>query len=148
MLMAISDFERLFRRAAGLDVDKDDLKRLSDFIRDKIYDLLVVGEAHAKANARDIIWPADLPITKGLQDLMHEFEEGEEAPKLQPILDQLAGLPALDLEIGEETHERLPIIAGALVIALARCFRVMEPELKNPETPHWEKAMAIFNLLL
>jgi Domain of unknown function (DUF1931) len=36
-----------------------------DFGNDVIYDLLIMGQATARANARDIIEPGDLPITKG-----------------------------------------------------------------------------------
>jgi hypothetical protein len=37
-VMALSTFERFFRAAAGLDVDKkDDLKRYSDFVNQKTY---------------------------------------------------------------------------------------------------------------
>ncbi len=39
-LMAVDRFERLFREAAGLDVDKSDLRRLNDFVNQKTYDLL------------------------------------------------------------------------------------------------------------
>src|ERR1700730_7693273 len=35
-LMGIAKFERFFRLAAGLDVDKSDLKRYSDFVNQKI----------------------------------------------------------------------------------------------------------------
>jgi len=64
MLMKVAEFEKLFRLAAGLDVDKDDLKRLSDFLRNKIHDLLVVAERNAKHNAGDILFEPDLPITR------------------------------------------------------------------------------------
>jgi Domain of unknown function (DUF1931) len=57
-VMGVAKFERLFRRAAGLDVDKQDLRRYSDFINRKVYDLLLRGEAAAKANGRDIIQPS------------------------------------------------------------------------------------------
>jgi hypothetical protein len=33
-------------------------------------------------------------------------------------------------------------------VALARTFTIIEPDLKNPQTRHWEQAMGIFNLLL
>jgi hypothetical protein len=55
--MSIAKFERFFRVTAGLDVDKSDLKRYSDFVNQKIYDLLLRGQATAKANGRDIIEP-------------------------------------------------------------------------------------------
>ena len=66
-VVGVTQFERFFRTAAGLDVDKADLKRYSDFLNRKIYDLLIRGEAAAKANRRDVIEPFDLPITKGLR---------------------------------------------------------------------------------
>jgi hypothetical protein len=39
-VMGIPKFERFFRKAANLNVDKGDLKRYSDFINQKLYDLL------------------------------------------------------------------------------------------------------------
>jgi len=65
-LMGIAKFERFFRVAAGLDVDKSDLKRYRDFVNGKIYDLLLRGQAAAKANGRVVIEPFDPPLTKGL----------------------------------------------------------------------------------
>ena len=47
-VMGIARFERFFRAAAGLDVDKEDLKRYADFINRKIRDLLISGEAVAR----------------------------------------------------------------------------------------------------
>src|ERR1700733_3423936 len=88
-VMAVAKFERFFRSAAGLDVDKADLKRYSEFVNEKLYDLLLRGEATAKANGRDIIEPIDLPITKGLQECIHEFIRLDEAIDLKPILDRL-----------------------------------------------------------
>jgi hypothetical protein len=66
-------FERFFRLAGGLDVDKQDLKRYRDFVNHKIRDLLIRGEAAAKANGRNTIEPFDLPIAKGLQECIGEF---------------------------------------------------------------------------
>jgi hypothetical protein len=54
-IVGTTKLELLFRRAAGLDLDKDDLKRLSDFVNQKVYDLLLIGQAVAKANNRDMI---------------------------------------------------------------------------------------------
>ena len=67
-VMSVAKFERFFRITAGLDVDKQDLNRYSDFINRKVYDLLLRAEDTAKANGRVFIEPFDLPITKGLQE--------------------------------------------------------------------------------
>jgi hypothetical protein len=31
---------------------------------------------------------------------------------------------------------------------LARCFKIIERDLKNPQTTHWERSFQIFGLLL
>src|SRR6266850_7272070 len=128
--MSVARFERFFRLAAGLDVDKQDLKRYSDFINQKVYDLLIRAEAAAKANGRDIIAPFDLPITKGLQECIHAFRQMDEAVELEPILDYLTARPPLDLAYGEEIEARLPEVVGGLSVALARSFKIIDPALK------------------
>jgi len=147
-VMTINKFERFFRIAAGLDVDKKDLKRYSDFVNQKTYDLLIRGKAAATENGRDIIEPADLPITKGLQESIHEFRKIEEEIELKSILEYIAALPPLNLTYSDETEERLPAVVGGLSVALARSFTIIDPDLKNPQTRHWERACRIFNLLL
>ena len=57
-------------------------------------DLLIRGKAVAKANRRDIIEPFDLPITKGLQERIHEFKDIDEEIELKPILDSVWRSPA------------------------------------------------------
>ena len=147
-LMGIAKFERFFRLAASLDVDKADLKRYSDFVNGKIYDLLLRGQAAAKANDRVTIEPFDLPITEGLQERIHEFRRLDEQIELKPILDHLAALPPLDLAYSEETTARFSEIAGGISVALAHTFKIIDPELKNPQTEHWQRAQHIFDLLL
>ena len=63
--MGFVKFEQFFRAAGGVSVDRDDVKRHLDFVNDALYDLLLMGHAAAKANARGIIEPWDLPITGG-----------------------------------------------------------------------------------
>ncbi len=132
MLMKIAEFEKLFRMAASLDVDKDDLKRLSEFLRNKLYDLLVVAERNAKYNGRDLIFEPDLPITKGLQETLKEFRRMDTTLELKPVLDALAALPPLDLEVAEDVRNLLPELAGALVVAYARCSRSWTPPSRTP----------------
>ena len=147
-IMNVSRFERLFKRAANVDVDKEDLRRYSDFVNHKIYDLLLIGQAHAKAHVRDVILPMDLPIPKGLQECIHGFEDLNEEIELSDVLDQLTRHPMLDLAYSEDLEAELPKVAGGLSVALARSFKIIDPELKNPLTEHWERAFRLFDLLL
>ncbi|MDB6092013.1 MAG: hypothetical protein JWN85_4797 [Gammaproteobacteria bacterium] len=147
-VMNVAKFERFFRKAGSLDVDKADLRRYSDFVHRKTYDLLLMAQAKAKANARDVIEPFDLPITKGLQQDIHAFRGLDDSIELEPILQGLAQLPPLDLAYGEETPAKLPEVIGGLSVALARSFKIVDPTLKNPQTKHWESAFALFDLLL
>jgi hypothetical protein len=91
----ISKLERLFPVAAQLDVDKTDLQGCADFVNQKLYDLLVRGEAAATANGRDVIEPHDLPITKGLQECIHTWKRLDAEIDLQPTLDSITVRPAL-----------------------------------------------------
>jgi hypothetical protein len=146
-VMGVVRFERFFRAAAGLDVDRDDLKRYSDFVAEKTYDLLIVGQETATANGRDVIEPHDLPITRGLRERIREFERMDDEIELAPILEHFVAHPPM-MTLGEETEARLPAVIGGLSIGLARTFRVIDPRLKNPQTKHWERAFQVFDLLL
>lgn len=147
-VMSVARFERFFRLAAGLDVDKQDLKRYGDFINHKIYDLMLRAQANAKANGRNIIEPFDLPITKGLQENIHAFRNIDEQIELQPIIDYLTARPPLDLAYSDETEGGLPEVAGGLSVALAHTLKILDSKLKNPGSEHWERCFRIFDLLL
>jgi hypothetical protein len=147
-VMAIPRFQRFFRAAASLNVDKDDLKRYSDFVSTNLYDLLVIAQGTAKANGRDLIEPRDLPITKGLQERVHEFRELDDDLELAPILEQLATWPQLDVTLGEETDARLAEIVGGLSVGLARTFKILDQDSTNPSSDDWERAFRLFDLLL
>ena len=145
---AMARFERFFRAAAGVDIDKEDLKRYRDFVNHKIRDLLARAEAVAKANGRSVIEYIDLPITKGLQESIHRFREIDQTIALTQILDGLIERPPFDLYPSEETDAQLPAVAGGLSVALARTFKLIDPDLKNPQASHWQRSLQIFDLLL
>ena len=147
-VMGVAKFERFFRSAAGIDVDKSDLKRYNEFVNQKLYDLFLIARVVAKTNARDVIQPYDLPITKGLQQSMRVFDKLDEEIELRSIVDDLTMRPPLDVEIAEETEARLPGIAGGLSVALARTFKILDPEVRNPQTVHWKAVFRVFDLLL
>lgn len=52
MVMAVKQFQKLFRTTAGLNVDKNDIKRLSNFINERLADLLLLGQVSARVNNR------------------------------------------------------------------------------------------------
>jgi hypothetical protein len=147
-VFAAARFERFFRTAAHLDVDKNDLKRYSDFVVRKLHDLLQIGKITAEANLRDTVAPHDLPITKGLQECIHAFRKMDEEIELAPILSRLAVYPPLDRALSEETEKRLPHVIGGLSVALARMIVIVNPEVRNPHTAQWETAFKVFDDLI
>jgi Domain of unknown function (DUF1931) len=147
-VMGFTKFERFFRVAGGVTVDRDDVKRYLDFVNDALYDLLVMGQATAKANLRDIIEPWDLPIPKGLQESMHAFERIDEEIELEPILESLAARPPLDATLDEDTEARLPLLFGGISIALARTFKLIDATVKAVHSQEWERTFSLFRLLV
>jgi Domain of unknown function (DUF1931) len=126
-VMSVEKFERFFQIADGLDIDKQDLKRHSDLINQKVTTSWFAQDT-AKANGRAIIEPVDLPITKGLEECIQEFENIDEQIELRPILDQLTPRPPLGLVYDEDIEDHLPVVAGGLSVALARAVRIIDGE--------------------
>jgi len=148
MVMAVKQFQKLFRIAAGLNVDKNDVKRLSNFINERLADLLLLGQVSARVNNRDVIDFTDLPITKGLQTNIQEFKTMDENIDIQPILEQQAKLPPLKLGYSTTLQDKIPELVGGITVSLAKAFRALDKDMKNPSPFEWEKAEAIYNILL
>src|ERR1700742_3198702 len=155
-VMGFTKFERFFRAAGGVSVDRDDVKRYLDFVNDAIYDLLIIGQATAKANVRDVIEPWDLPITKGLQESTHAFQRLEEEIELGPILESLTARPPLDATLDEETEARLPLLFGCIKTSVRPAVESMDGSLglslyANPEIgvavleSFWESRKALIH---
>jgi len=146
--VGVAPFERFFRQAADLDVDKADVKRYESFVRDKIADLLTIAQARARADARDVIESRDLPMTKGLQESIHRFRKLDLAAEVRPMLANISTRPQLDLGVAVDVDDLLPEVAGGLSLALGQSLRVIDPNVRNPATAQWERAIRIFDLLL
>jgi Domain of unknown function (DUF1931) len=39
-------------------------------------------------------------------------------------------------------------VFGGLSVVLARSFKVIDPDLVNPRTEHWERAFTLFRLMM
>ncbi len=147
-VMGFTKFERFFRAAGGVSVDRDDVKRYLDFVHDALYDLLLTGQATAKANVHDVIEPGDLPVTKGLQESMHAFQRLEQEIELMPVLESLAARPPLDYALSDATQARLPVLFGGISMALARMFKLVDPDIKAVHSAEWERVFSLFRLLV
>ena len=147
MVMAVSQFERLFREAASLDIDKSDIKRLEDFVNARLHALLVAGQARAKQEGRDLIDVHDVVVTEGLKENIRRFRAMDEALALAPILERLSTLPPLNLGYTAALEAAIPEIVGGITVGLARVFRVLDAEMKNPMAQHWAEAEEIYAIL-
>jgi hypothetical protein len=109
--------------------------------------MTITARNSAKWNGRDVIAPPDLPITKALQERMREFDKFGEADDIRVLLAQTVRRPPEDVTFDDETLELLPELFGGLSVALARSFKVIDPDVVNPATGHWERVFELFNLV-
>jgi hypothetical protein len=144
----IHQIERFFRVAAGLEIDKEDIRRYYDFVDQKVEDLLLIARNTAKANSRVAVELRDVPTTKGLQESIQAFESLDLDIGLERILENNVPEPLIELPYSDELEARLPVIAGGLSLALARSFTIIDPQTKHPATKEWERAFQLFDLLL
>ena len=146
-LRGIPIFQRFFRAVAGLDVDKSDLRRFHQFIDELIDDIALAGRNSAKWNGRDLVVAQDLPITKGIQERMREFDKLEEAEDIRALLREMVREPPDDIGFAEDTEQLLPELFGGLAIALARSLREIDPAVSNPSSEQWNRVFALFRLV-
>src|ERR687895_320664 len=104
MVTGYNRVKDLLRRSAGIDIDKADMKRLSDLIGGKLYDLLVIGVRNASYNDRDVVMEPDLPLTKGFLERIQDFRRYDEQIGLKEILEQLAGYPPLERALSADVE--------------------------------------------
>lgn len=140
-------FERFFRSVAGVKIDKNDVRRFRAFVDQQIDDIAIAGRNSATWNGRDVIAPQDLPITRGIQERMREFDKLDEAPEIRMLLAQVVRRPPADVTFDEDTEQLLPELFGGLSVALARSLRVIDPTVTHPTTEYWERAFTLFGLV-
>ncbi|RTZ98163.1 MAG: hypothetical protein DSY90_05125 [Deltaproteobacteria bacterium] len=148
MVMGVKQLQRLFRQVSGLEIDKSDVKRLNDFIGNRLRTLLLQGQVAASINGRDIIDYQDIPITIGLQQAIREFIDRDEKLSLAKILRQQATLPPLRMDITDLLEKKLPELVGGITVGLAKVFRVVNKEIKNPGSREWDQVEEIYRILL
>jgi hypothetical protein len=143
----IPAFERFFRSVGSVTIHKNDVRRFREFVDEQIDDIAIAGRNSAKWNGRDVVVAQDLPITKGVQERMREFDKLEEAEEIRELLRLAVRQPPGDVTFAEDTERLLPELFGGLSIALARSFRVVDPKVSNPSTEHWDRVFTLFRLL-
>ena len=143
----IPAFERFFRSVASIKIDKNDVRRFREFIDEQIDDIAIAGRNSARWNGRDVVVAQDLPITKGIQERMRDFDKLEEADEIRELLRQEVRQPPGDVTFAADTEQLLPELFGGLSIALARSFTVVDPKVSNPSTEHWDRAFTLFRLV-
>jgi hypothetical protein len=140
-------FERFFRSVASIKIDKNDVRRFREFVDEQIDDIAIAGRNSAKWNGRDVIAAQDLPITKGVQERMREFDKLEEADEIRELLRQVVRQPPGDIAFADDTEQLLPELFGGLSVALARSFRVVDPTVSNPSPELWNRVFTLFRLV-
>jgi hypothetical protein len=148
MVMGYTRMKDFMRRSAGIDVDKSDMDRLTDLIGRKLNDLLVIGVRNASYNNRDVVMEPDLPLTKGILEHLQEFRHYEETLDLKPILDHLATYPPLERTLSFEVEAMLPELVGTLAMLAGKAIKIIDPDVKNPDSDLWDRVLHLMEALL
>ena len=139
--------EELFKKAASLRIHKNKVKEISDMIDQKFHDLLLVGQANAKYNGRDVIWYSDLPLTKAFRESMQKFREIDQELDTKEVLDHIKTLPPL-YTLEAELEEKLTEIVGTLFYILAQICKAFSTDDNVVSETELEKAEEILNLMI
>jgi len=146
-VVGFKKLEAVFRKAAGIDLDKSKADRITDIVEKKFHDLLLVAVEKAGYNGRDIIMEPDMPITKGFEESLREFKKLEEEVDLQDVLAYLEKIPPLKYPISAELEAKLPEYIGALMLIIARVLKEVGAE-RRPSVEDIERASRILDLTL
>jgi hypothetical protein len=147
-VVGFTKLEALFRKASSLDIKKGHAKEITDIVEQKLVDLLIAAERNANMNGRDVIWEADMPITKGLQESIILFKKIEEEISLEEVLKFLTTVPPLKYPLSDELEEKLPTITGALLLVLAKIMKEVDSDDRALDHNTIEKSKKIIDLLL
>ena len=146
-VVGLKKIEAVFRKAAGIDLDKSKADRIIDIVEKKFHDLLLVAVEKTSYNGRDIITEADLPVTKGFEESLRLFKELEEEIDLSDVLKFLEQIPPLKYPIAADLEEKLPEYIGALMLIIARILKEVD-STRKPSTEAIDKTERILDLTL
>jgi hypothetical protein len=146
-VVGFKKLEAVFRKAAGVDLDKSKANEIIDIVEKKFHDMLLVAVEKAGYNGRDVIMEPDMPVTRGFEESLRQFRELEEAIDLQDVLAYLEKIPPLKYPISADLEAKLPEYIGALMLIIARVLKELGAERK-PSTEDIERTKRILDLTL
>jgi len=146
-VVGFKKLEAVFRKAAGIDLDKSKADEIIDIVEKKFHDMLLVAVEKAGYNGRDVIMEPDMPVTKGFEESLRQFKELEEEVELQDVLQFLEQIPPLKYPISAELEAKLPEYIGALMLIIARVLKEIGADRK-PSKEDIEKTSRILDLTL
>lgn len=135
-VISVAKFQRFFQTVASPDVDKEDLKCYSDFINHKFHDLLLRGEATAKANSRVFMGRSICRLPTAFRNISRNSRSRAKRSTCGRFSNSLprARRSTPMAKMSRTGCRRSP---GGLSVALARTFGIIDANLKNPASEHW-----------
>ena len=146
-VVGFKKLEAVFRKAAGIDLDKSKADEIVDIVEKKFHDMLLVAVEKAGYNGRDVIMEPDMPVTKGFEESLRQFKELEEEVDIQDVLKFLEQIPPLKYPISAELEAKLPEYIGALMLIIAKVLKEIGAERK-PSKEDIERTSRILDLTL
>jgi hypothetical protein len=67
---------------------------------------------------------------------------------LKPILDHLATYPPLERTLSFEVEAMLPELVGTLAMLAGKAIKIIDPDVKNPDSDLWDRVLHLMEALL
>ncbi|WP_461828693.1 DUF1931 family protein [Aquifex sp.] len=129
--------DHYFRTELGIDLTDETIQMLLDGVRATFGKLFHGAEQRARWNGRDFITLADLNITKALEEHIKSFQKIEQDMGADELLEYIAFIPPVEMEVGEDLKTEYRNIFGGLLLMYAQVIKLATGE-KKPSTTAME----------
>jgi hypothetical protein len=146
-IVSFKKLEAIFQKGAGLNLEKGQGEQILRIVEEKFHNLLKIGAERCHKNERYIITQFDLPITKGFEDSLRQFQLLKEEIELKNVLEFLKKIPPLRHPVSPKLEARLPDYIGAIILIFAKVLKEVGAERK-PSSRDIQRGKRILDLTL
>ncbi|NPB08040.1 MAG: DUF1931 family protein [Aquificae bacterium] len=126
--------DHYFRTELDIDLTDETIELLLAGVKETFGKLFHGAEQRARWNGRDFITLADLNITLALEEHIKTFRKVEQDMGVDELLEYIAFIPPVEMDIGEDLKSEYRNIFGGLLLMYADVIKKATGERKPSAT--------------